>query len=52
MVDCQGSVIIMEADSKEECIKALKKDIYYETGVWDVDGAEIKPMKLGFVRPQ
>ena len=42
----------MEADSKEECIKPLKEDIYYKSGVWDVDNAEITPMKLAFVRPQ
>lgn len=42
----------MEADSKEACIKAMKEDIYYKSGVWDVDGAQIMPMKLAFVRPQ
>lgn len=42
----------MEADSREECIKAMKQDIYYRSGVWDVDGAKITPMKLAFVRPQ
>jgi hypothetical protein len=45
-------VIIAEADSKADCIKALKEDIYFKSGVWDVDGAQITPMKLAFVRPQ
>jgi hypothetical protein len=45
-------VIIMEADSVEACKKALKEDIYFKSGVWDVDGAQITPMKLAFVRPQ
>jgi hypothetical protein len=47
----KGSVLIVEADSREEIIEALKKDIYYKSGVWDVDGAKITPMKLVFVRP-
>jgi len=42
----------MEADTKEKCIKALKEDIYYKSGVWNVDGATITPMKLAFVRPE
>jgi len=42
----------MEADSQEDIRKALKEDIYYRSGVWDVDGAKITPMKVAFVRPQ
>lgn len=40
----------MEAETKEECVAALKKDIYYESGVWNVDEAQITPMKLAFVK--
>jgi len=36
----------MEAENKEKVVEALKKDIYYREGVWDVDNAEITPMKL------
>jgi uncharacterized protein len=43
-------MIILEAESKEECLETLKKDIYYKNGVWDVDGAEIIPVKLAFIR--
>jgi len=42
--------LIAEAGSKEELIATLKQDIYYKTGVWDVDGAEIIPMKVAFAR--
>ena len=42
----------MEADSKEECKMLLKEDIYYKSGVWDVEEAQITPMKLAFVRPE
>ena len=45
-------MIIMEAHSREDCIKALKEDIYFKSGVWDVDGAQVMPMKLAFIRPQ
>ena len=47
----QGSTLIMEGDSREEIIAALKEDIYYKSGVWNVDEAQIIPMKLAFVRP-
>jgi hypothetical protein len=40
----------MEADSKDEVITSLKKDIYFKSGVWNVDDAKITPMKLAFVR--
>ena len=36
----------MEAENKEKVIQALKEDVYYKSGVWDVDNAEITPMKL------
>lgn len=36
----------MEAESKEKVIQRLKEDVYYKNGVWDVDNAEITPMKL------
>jgi len=51
MLHFQGSVLIMEADSKEECIAGMKKDIYYRSGVWNVDDATVTPMKLAFIRP-
>ena len=51
IVHFKGSVLIMEADSKEECIAGMKKDIYYRSGVWNVDDATVTPMKLAFIRP-
>jgi hypothetical protein len=32
-----GSCVIWSADSQEEVLDALKKDIYVEKGVWDFD---------------
>lgn len=31
-----GSTVIILADTKEEVIEFLKKDVYVEAGVWDV----------------
>ena len=36
----------MEAESKEAAIAILKADIYYKSGVWDVDNAQIRPAYL------
>ena len=35
--DFAGSSIIYLADSKQEVIDFLKTDVYYESGVWDVE---------------
>lgn len=32
-----GSTIIAVAESKEEVLEILKKDVYAQTGVWDVE---------------
>lgn len=32
-----GSVMMVEADTREEVEKAIKEDIYYKEGVWDAD---------------
>ncbi|CAN6595653.1 hypothetical protein TRVA0_001S01552 [Trichomonascus vanleenenianus] len=36
-----GSMLTVRANSREEVKEILKKDVYYEKGVWDVDNAEI-----------
>jgi len=38
--------MIVEAENKDKIIQALKQDVYYKNGVWDVDNAQITPMKL------
>jgi hypothetical protein len=40
-----GSALIAVAETKEEVIEKLKKDIYATSGVWDVDNAQIWPFK-------
>lgn len=39
--DFKGSAVIVKADSKPEVLEFLKKDIYVEAGVWDVENAQI-----------
>ncbi|KAH8911681.1 hypothetical protein BR93DRAFT_921654 [Coniochaeta sp. PMI_546] len=43
-----GSTIIAVAESKEEVLEILKKDVYAQTGVWDVENTQIWPLKAAF----
>ncbi|OIW23467.1 hypothetical protein CONLIGDRAFT_128485 [Coniochaeta ligniaria NRRL 30616] len=43
-----GSTIIAVAESKEEVLAILKNDIYAQSGVWDVENAQIWPLKAAF----
>ena len=36
-LDMAGSTVVIVAESKEEIVDVLKKDIYATSGVWDVD---------------
>ncbi|ERT01786.1 hypothetical protein HMPREF1624_00080 [Sporothrix schenckii ATCC 58251] len=49
--DFAGSSFIVLADSKQEVIEFLKKDVYVEAGVWDVANAQIYAMKTAFRVP-
>ncbi|KAK0256075.1 hypothetical protein LTR91_011733 [Friedmanniomyces endolithicus] len=40
-----GSVMIAVAESKEEVLDKIKADIYYKSGVWDVENINIFPFK-------
>ncbi|KAI0134402.1 hypothetical protein BJ170DRAFT_679294 [Xylariales sp. AK1849] len=44
--DFYGSTLVVIAASKEECKGILSKDIYSTSGVWDVENAQIWPVKL------
>jgi hypothetical protein len=43
-------MIIIEAESTEDVIALLKKDVYYTKGVWDVDNVAVIPMKVSIIR--
>lgn len=40
-----GSAMIAYAETKEEVIEAIKKDIYYTAGVWDLSKIQIWPFR-------
>lgn len=41
-----GSTFHMMAESKEEILEFLKKDIYYESGIWDLDSVIAHPVGI------
>ena len=40
----KGSIMLAFAESKEDVIKALQDDVYFEEGVWDWKKAQIHPV--------
>ncbi|KAK3628213.1 hypothetical protein LTR56_018727 [Elasticomyces elasticus] len=40
-----GSVMMAVADTKEEVLAKIKEDLYYTSGVWDVEKIQIFPFK-------
>ncbi|KAL9082834.1 MAG: hypothetical protein Q9165_008762 [Trypethelium subeluteriae] len=41
----RGSVVIASAESKDEVVEVLKRDVFKTTGVWDWDKVEIYPFR-------
>ena len=39
-----GSTLVIDAASREEVLEFLKKDIYTETGVWDIEKVQMWPV--------
>ena len=46
--DMIGSALIAVAETKEEVLEKLRKDVYATSGVWDVDNAQIWPFRSAF----
>lgn len=42
-----GSVMVIEADSRDDVSKFLENDAYTKAGVWDVHNARITPFRSG-----
>ena len=40
----KGSIMLAFAETKEDVIKALQDDVYFEKGVWDWKKARIHPV--------
>ncbi|KAK0635899.1 hypothetical protein B0T17DRAFT_483534 [Bombardia bombarda] len=46
-----GSTIVMIAETREEILEALRNDTYTKQGVWDVEKAQMWPLKCAFRIP-
>lgn len=44
----KGSVMLVLADSKEAVLEEVKKDVYYQSKVWDADKVQILPFRSAF----
>lgn len=44
----KGSVLLVAADTKEECLEILNADVYVKNNVWDMDKAQILPFMVAF----
>ena len=42
----KGSMMMVVAESAEQALELLRKDIYVESGVWDLEKAQIIPVSL------
>jgi len=46
-----GSVMIALADTKDEVLEKIRKDVYYTSGVWDGSKIQIFPFKSAIRTP-
>ncbi|KOS22952.1 hypothetical protein ESCO_003465 [Escovopsis weberi] len=49
--DFRGSSFVVAAHSQDEVVAHIKDDIYYQSGVWDLDNAQIMPFFCAFRLP-
>jgi uncharacterized protein len=49
-LDITGSAMLAYADSKEEVLEIIKKDIYATSDVWNLDKIQIFPFKSAIRR--
>lgn len=47
-----GSSLQLLAESREEVIEILKKDIFYSAGIWDLDNVIANPVTIAVRLPQ
>ncbi|CAI5756995.1 unnamed protein product [Candida verbasci] len=47
-----GSAFHLVANSKDEVIEFLKKDIYYKEGIWDINNVVINPIGVAVRLPK
>ena len=46
-----GSMLLAQAETKEEVIKRLEEDVYTTSGTWDWSKADIRPFKAAYIVP-
>ncbi|EGW30867.1 uncharacterized protein SPAPADRAFT_62773 [Spathaspora passalidarum NRRL Y-27907] len=47
-----GSAFHLVANSREEVLEFLKKDVYYREGIWDIDNVIINPIGVAVRLPK
>jgi hypothetical protein len=47
----KGSACLIGAKTREEVVERLKKDVYVESGVWDLEKVQIFPFKSALRKP-
>lgn len=47
----KGSVMLIGAETREEVVERLKRDVYVENGVWDLSKVQIIPFKSAIRKP-
>ena len=47
----KGSACLVGAKTREEVVERLKKDVYVEGGVWDLEKVQIIPFKSAIRKP-
>ncbi|KAI5955560.1 hypothetical protein KGF57_003693 [Candida theae] len=47
-----GSTFHLAANSRDEIIEFLKKDVYYREGIWDIDSVQIYPLGIAVRLPK
>ncbi|KAL6905099.1 hypothetical protein GGI43DRAFT_381488 [Trichoderma evansii] len=50
-LDFAGSLMVVVAESAEEAKSMLKDDIYVKSDVWDLEKAQVYPIKVAFRFP-
>ena len=50
--DFAGSTLVVVAETREEVIEFLKKDVYVSKGVWDIANVQIWPLKAAVWKAQ
>lgn len=49
--DFMGSTLVCRAETKEQVLEQLKKDVYVTSGVWDLEKIQIYPFLCAFRNP-